>query len=678
MRTSSLRVAMMRSIMTIALLASIATAQSLTTTFAGGNGLAGNMFDVSTLGSSVIIDDLDVNIDAGTFTVDVWAVTGGGSFEPVHGNAAAWTLIGSAPNITSAGPNLPTNLGLSMGYLIPPVTTQGLYVTCTSGSPTNYTNGTNGGGIYVSDSFLAIHEGIGKGLSGYPTTFSTTVGGGTLPFPSASSRIFNGTIYYTPVTGFSDDLYLATISAPVDSVACEFLTATETVTATFVNVGSNTVLAGSLIQIDLVVDGGAPVSEFITTPNDLLLGQSYTHTFAATANLAAPGAHTIDVTVFYGGDLDPSNDGKSKVVNSGSATTVTVFPWLENFDSTTVDNTTIPPTGWTQDQSDGSGTNSDWYFKTGTTGSVNTGPNGDHSSGSGYYAYTEDSGNFAQTNLDSPCLDLSSLIAPQMNFWFHSFNSNSTPTTNQNFLAVDVISFPGGTITMDVAGPYGHQPAANWAASTWTQGTVNLAPFAGQLIQLRFRSQTSGGSTTHDIAIDDIGVFEPVPTPGQAPQPGLAVFDIENAVNGNLAPVSTGLGGPYFTTVTQGQGFTLHFEAEAFQPIAVVYGALNPVSATYPGGIGQFDIGGPGVDVNGIPLNLAVFVNAIGWVQAGAPGFPFDALFFTKTSGQLDVGLAMPPFGLPTGTVLTTFQSAIASSSAPFVHLSNAIEVTLN
>ena len=179
----------------------------------------------------------------------------------------------------------------------------------------------------------------------------------------SQARIWNGTIYYTPSSGLADDIAVTAVSAPVDSVACEFLSTTETVTATFTNFGSNTVLSGSLVQLDLTVDGTFVTSEFVLLPNDLMLGQSYTHTFPATADCSAPGPHTVDVTVVYAGDLDPSNDTKSIVVNSGSPTTVDELPLVRELrDRAAARNGTTPPIGWTQDQTDGTGTNSDWYF----------------------------------------------------------------------------------------------------------------------------------------------------------------------------------------------------------------------------------------------------------------------------------------------------------------------------
>ncbi|MCB9831472.1 MAG: hypothetical protein H6807_03285 [Planctomycetes bacterium] len=662
----------------LALVASFASAQSLTTTFASNNGQSGNMFDVKALIQGVFINDFDVNIDVGTWTVDVWAVTGGGTFLGNEGNPAAWTMLAST-TVSSAAQDVPTNLGLSLGYLVPVGTTQGFYITVASGTGMNYTTGATGTfqTVAAADAFLEIYYGIGKALSGYPTTFGSNLGG--LTPGTSGSRLWNGTVYYAPQPSLADDISLTQITAPVDSQGCDFLSTSEITTVTIRNLGMNIVPASTAIQMDLVADGGTPITEFLILANDLNPLDTLNYSFATGVDLSALGSHSIQVTATYFGDLDASNDSKTINVNSGNPILVNSFPWVENFDSTVTNNTTIPPTGWTQDLTDASGTYSDWYFLSGQTGSVNTGPvGGDHTTGSAYYAYTEDSGNFAQINLISPCIDLSTAVNPALTFWLHSFNANTT-NSFENFFSLDVITYPGGVVTTDVIGPIGHQPTATlWSGSQWTQQALNLAPYNAQIVQFRFRSRTDGGSTTHDIAIDDVAVISAMQGVGQEPRAGLASFDIENAVESNGFGVQSGFAGPFFTSVLQGGSMTMEFTGEPTQAIAVLYGPLNPVAATYPGGIGQFDIGGPGVNGQGIPNNIGVFVDAISWAQGGFIGFPLDALFFTDAAGDCSVGFSFPNFGIPSGTILTSFQAAVTSSSAPFVYLSNAIEVTVN
>ena len=480
------------------------------------------------------------------------------------------------------------------------------------------------------------------------------------------------------------DMAMVSIDSPVDNPnGCLPPTGLQTVTVTVENQGSAAVLNGSLIQMDYQVNGGPATTEFLVLAADLLPGAQTQFTFAAQANLPAPGPNSLTVTVLLAGDADPIDDSLTQNYTGGAGAGLITLPYLENFDGAPAQNSTVPPMGWSQDTTDATGADSDWYMHTGNTSSSNTGPiQGDHTSGSGYYAYVEDSsGTHAMVNLISPCFDLSLNVNPIAQFWLFSFNGNpSGPTVGENFMSVDVIAYPGGAVTMDAFGPQGDLGYGTQAAAQWAQQTVNLAPFAGQVVQLRFRGRSdNSGSPTfyHDQCIDDVSVFEPTPTVGQASRPGMAAFDINGALNANNATVSSGLGGPYFASVTQGGAFDMSFDGAPNQPITVVYGSLNPVSATYPGGVGQFDIGGPGVDPQGIPLNIGVFVDAIAWASAPV-GFPIDAMFFTGAGGTLAINFTFPNFGIPSGSVLTTFQSAITDTVAPFVYISNAIEVTVN
>ena len=81
------------------------------------------------------------------------------------------------------------------------------------------------------------------------------------------------------------------------------------------------------------------------------------YTFATTADLSIPGTYTFDATVRLPGDQDPSNDTLSGYsVVSGTALIVNTFPWLENFDGSASNGTTVPPLAWFQDPNDGGGT----------------------------------------------------------------------------------------------------------------------------------------------------------------------------------------------------------------------------------------------------------------------------------------------------------------------------------
>lgn len=459
------------------------------------------------------------------------------------------------------------------------------------------------------------------------------------------------------------DLRMISIDAPVnDPTSCTPVTGSLPLSVTFENRGTVPLPAGTFIQIQFDVSGGTPVIEFISLANPMNYLDTLNYTFLAPVTLALPGPNDINVSILLVGDLEPGNDTISGNFDGvGLSAMVANYPYLQTFDSLTATAPTQPPVGWRQDTVDGTGNFADWLFSDTGTPSGGTGPTTDHGTGSGFFAYVEDDGSQTSVALVSPCFDLSIVISPQLRFWLHS-NNASTPTTSfQNFLSVDVIAYPGGAVTTDVLGPLGHQ------GSSWVQQSVSLAPFIGQTIQLVFRGQSSGGSNTHDIAIDDVAVFDPLPTPGQPSQLGLAEFDINFALNPNAEPVYSGAGGPYYASVVPGGFLDMSIRGEANKAIVMLTGPLNPGAASYPG-IGQFDIGGA-VTASGIPSSI--FVLADGFNAQSL----LNAFFNTGPSGTVYLGFQVPNF--PAGP-LATLQTIVATSAGPFIAMSNSVHVTVN
>lgn len=160
---------------------SAAQAASLTTTFAGGNGQDGNMFDVVTAGNPLTVNSLSVNLDAGNHTIEVY--TRSGSWQASPSSPVGWTLVASIA-VTSAGEGLPTLVDVP-DFVLPANSTIGFYVTANGGTPINYTNGSGVGNIAAQNADLQILEGAGK----------------TYPFGgSFTPRVWNGIITYNEGT----------------------------------------------------------------------------------------------------------------------------------------------------------------------------------------------------------------------------------------------------------------------------------------------------------------------------------------------------------------------------------------------------------------------------------------------------------------------------------------------
>ncbi len=171
------------------------TMENLTTTFAGGNGNFGNMFDINAV-TDVTLNSFDINADTGaTFDVEVYAKTG--TWVGFEADPSAWTLIGTAVGVVSNGDGVATPLNLSLDYVMEAGETHAFYITPTDFSTggLNYTNGTGTGNVFASDANIEFLEGAARG---YPFSGSTF-----------QPRVFNGNIHYTTGGGSGLDFTCA-------------------------------------------------------------------------------------------------------------------------------------------------------------------------------------------------------------------------------------------------------------------------------------------------------------------------------------------------------------------------------------------------------------------------------------------------------------------------------------
>lgn len=528
---------------------------SLSTGFTGTTSFDGNFFDVVSI-NGINVQTMDIHLAAGTHTVEVWAVTGGGTHQGKEANSALWTMVAQVVGLTSAGNNLPTPLGATLNVTIPPGTTQGFYVTVTTGGDVRYQVGTTIGSVAASDANMQILEG------NY----------GTYPFSpfATSARRWNGTIYYNLLSNFADDLFLQTITAPSSpAVGCAALSINETVTMQLFNLGSNSIPSGTNIPVSYSIAYGAGtptvVNETIVTGAAIPQFGGLSYSFTTTADLSVPGPYTIIATASLAGDQDASNDSKTKLVSSGGNFLVTSFPFIENFDGSASNGTLVPPAGWFQETTDSTGTNSDWFFRNQLTPTTACSPAADHTTGvlgQGYYAHVEDASSFAAISLRTPCMWIALIANPELEFWVHSLNAN-TGGASPNSLSVDVID-QAGNVTSDIITPIGA------LAAGWQRVRVSLVPYVGLgIIQIRFRGRSDGGSASHDIAIDDVRVID-------AFADDLTVAAITNPVtNANCGPQ----GFPEVTISVLNDGTTT-YPAGTMIPVSYTVNGGAPVNET--------------------------------------------------------------------------------------------------
>jgi len=139
----------------------------------------------------------------------------------------------------------------------------------------------------------------------------------------------------------------------------------------------------------------------------------------------------------------------------------------------------------------------EWTRDSGGTPSTGTGPSGDHTTGSGFYLFTESSTNGTGfpdkvALLESPCIDLSNRSDATWSFWYYMEGAAM------------------GTLNAEVAAGCGTTWTNAWNLSgdqgtSWSQQTVDLTAYVGTSVRLRFRGVT-GSDFTSDLTVDDVVV----------------------------------------------------------------------------------------------------------------------------------------------------------------------------
>lgn len=244
-----------------------------------------------------------------------------------------------------------------------------------------------------------------------------------------------------------------------------------------------------------------------TVNQTILPGDTLFYSFNTKVNLSVPSLYPLRAWVDLNGDQLPFNDtigpyflNVNKLIDK--------FAYVVPFDNTFAG----IPVGWSNDNQDAG---EEWFFEQ----SASNIP-GDHTTGSGYFAYVDNSSpNSDATNLISPCMDVSSMVRPTLEFWLQNGSSSM-------LLHIDVLS--DGQWIQDVVNPLGNQ------GGIWTFQRVDLTPYIGtsEIIKVRFRAQEIGTSSVSDLGIDDIKVYNlpPINTAvlsATKPNSGCGLSDVE-------------------------------------------------------------------------------------------------------------------------------------------------------
>lgn len=372
----------------------------------------------------------------------------------------------------------------------------------------------------------------------------------------------------------------------------------------------------------------------VTGPNGTVGGNRYGHTSDCSAAMLSLNPTPNDIVPILRVDYESLSAG---------AGAVTTYPYREDFDH--LQPGTILPKGWENVRGEAPDEPGDWIVQALPTSTAGTGPAADHTSGAGKYVYVEDSGSDnAIVAMLTPTFDLTGLAQPRLSFWAHSENAGG----GVSVLSINVFRLPNGPFADAVGGVIGI------IGPLWTEQTIDLSPWIGETIRIQFAVDNDNGDFAHDIAIDDVRIYENSTPFGQAPTI-FAALDANFARNALGQAVTLGTPGPYFADYFAHELLGLRVEGLPNQAVVLVSGPLAVASSTFPG-IGQLDL-----DVN----QLVVIVDGVN----GAGLMP--GVQITDGSGAFNIP---GPFNLPAGLFLP-LQAAVFTGGPSVAALSNALVI---
>ena len=304
-------------------------------------------------------------------------------------------------------------------------------------------------------------------------------------------------VYELPVL----DMSATAIIYPEDGSTFSCGVTTDSVVVQIVNRGIETIdFSTDPTDVSVLIPGANPDSVGITLNTDTLgIGDTLLVTVSTIVDFSAEGQYSLTAFTTVAGDEDVSNDTTFSSVNTLPVISP-IAGVFEDFESFTTGSGTTGSPGTTANGWVNEGGDYPWTIDAGGTGSTGTGPEVDHTLGTdaGIYIYTETtSGSTGDTYIiTSPCVDLSTLSAPQLTFWYHMHG----PTMGT--LEVDVIEGGVATTVWSISGE--QQPNQ---LDPYLQAEIPLSAYIGKTVQFSFRG-IHGSSFTSDMALDDIGLSE--------------------------------------------------------------------------------------------------------------------------------------------------------------------------
>jgi len=226
--------------------------------------------------------------------------------------------------------------------------------------------------------------------------------------------------------------------------------------------------------------------------------------FSETIDISTVGSYNLKAWIDYSADQNPANNLLEIPIEVIDGITISLG-YEQNFD-TWVQCASAPicelytcnlEQGWYNLANDVYDQH-DWRTYYGPTSTGQTGPTTDHTTGSysGKYLYMEPSAYCLDKEaiINTPCVDLRHGVAPTLTIWYHAWGADIGQ------FHVDL--FDGSTIVNDIV-----QPILGNQGDEWKELEIDLSPWNGQVVALRFRGITSCGQKG-DFAIDDFAIAD--------------------------------------------------------------------------------------------------------------------------------------------------------------------------
>jgi len=298
----------------------------------------------------------------------------------------------------------------------------------------------------------------------------------------------------------TNDAGVTELVAPISGAAfpgCG-LSASESITVAVKNFGTTTITS---IPVSYVINGGTPVTQTFTT--SILFNDTVHLTFSTPANLSTSLNYTLDFYTSLTGDGDNSNDTLNDGLNMGQTA-----PYIEDFETFGAFFSSTYANDWSTFNSNGNTSNPRWEAEDANGANENsggTGPAFDNTffgSAGGHYMYMETSspaGLGDTAYLVTPCIDMSAILNPYMEFHYHMFgaamgNLYTEVYSNGSWIRVDSIIGQQQPVQTD----------------PWGSKIINLCDFTGEIIRVRFCG-AAGSTFTSDMAIDDFSIYDQPP-----------------------------------------------------------------------------------------------------------------------------------------------------------------------